>query len=150
MARFATAMLALSACATTPAAAQELPLPFIPDDEPIHVRQRGFSNEEAKDIVQEFLAGALEHGMIPRADPLRGRFRTFLLAALTNFMKDRRRSWGRLKRGGGHTPMSLDLDLGEPRYARTARTGEPPEKIVDRAWAQDLLGRCISELAGKP
>jgi hypothetical protein len=43
MARFATAMLALSACATTPAAAQELPLPFIPDDEPIHVRQRGFS-----------------------------------------------------------------------------------------------------------
>ena len=46
--------------------------------------------------------------------------------------------------------MSLDLDLGEPRYARAARTGEPPEKIVDRAWAKDLLGQCIAELAGKP
>ena len=42
MARFATAMLAISACAS-PAAAQELPFQFIPDDEPVHVRQRGFS-----------------------------------------------------------------------------------------------------------
>lgn len=42
MARFATAMLAISACAS-PAAAQELPLQFIPDDQPVHVRQRGFS-----------------------------------------------------------------------------------------------------------
>lgn len=42
MARFATAMLAISACAT-PAAAQQFPIPFIPDDEPVHVRQRGFS-----------------------------------------------------------------------------------------------------------
>jgi RNA polymerase sigma factor (sigma-70 family) len=114
------------------------------------VRQRGFGNEEAKDIVQEFLATALEHGMIPRADPLRGRFRTFLLASLTNFLKDRRRSWGRLKRGGGHAPVSLDLELGEPRYARTVHSGERPETIVDRAWAKGLLGRCISELAGKP
>lgn len=114
------------------------------------VRQRGFANEEAKDIVQEFLAGALQHGMIPRADPLRGRFRTFLLAALTNFLKDRRRSWARQKRGGGHVPMSLDLELGEPRYARDVRTGEPPETIVDRAWAKGLLGQCISELVGKP
>jgi len=113
------------------------------------VRQRGFGNEEAKDIVQEFLAIALEHHMIPRADPLRGRFRTFLLAALNNFLKDRRRARGRLKRGGGHTPISLDLEFGEPKYARTVNAGEPPEAIVDRAWAKDLLGRCISELQGK-
>jgi RNA polymerase sigma-70 factor (ECF subfamily) len=114
------------------------------------VRQRGFANEEAKDIVQEFLALALEHGMIPRADPLRGRFRTFLLAALNNFLKDRHRFWGRQKRGSGNAPMSLDLDLGEPRIARSASGGEPPETIVDRAWAKGLLGQCISELVGKP
>jgi RNA polymerase sigma factor (sigma-70 family) len=114
------------------------------------VRQRGFANEEAKDIVQEFLALALEHGMIPRADPLRGRFRTFLLAALNNFLKDRHRFWGRQKRGSGNAPMSLDLDLGEPRYARAGSGGEPPETIVDRAWAKGLLGQCISELVGKP
>jgi RNA polymerase sigma factor (sigma-70 family) len=114
------------------------------------VRQRGFGNEEAKDIVQGFLASALQHGMIPRADPLRGRFRTFLLAALTNFLKDRRRSWGRQKRGGGHIPMSLDLEMGEPRYARVVTTGEPPETILDRAWAKGLLGQCILELEGKP
>ena len=43
MVRFATAILALSACAATPAATQGLPLPFVPDDEPVHLRQRGFS-----------------------------------------------------------------------------------------------------------
>lgn len=42
MTRFATAILALSACAATPAAAQGLPLSFVPDD-PVQVRQRGFS-----------------------------------------------------------------------------------------------------------
>lgn len=42
MARFAIAMLAISACAS-PAAAQHIPLRLSPDDEPIHVRQRGFS-----------------------------------------------------------------------------------------------------------
>ena len=42
MARIATAILALSACAT-PAVAQEAPLSFVTDDEPVHVRQRGFS-----------------------------------------------------------------------------------------------------------
>jgi RNA polymerase sigma factor (sigma-70 family) len=113
------------------------------------VRQRGFGNEEAKDIVQEFLAGALEHGMISRADPLRGRFRTFLLRSLTNFLKDRRRSWKRLKRGGGRDPISLDLDLGEPRVSHAASAGEPPEAILDRAWARGLLGQCISELEGQ-
>jgi len=114
------------------------------------VRRQGFGNEEAKDIVQEFLKNALEHRMIPRADPLRGRFRTFLLAALTNFLKDRRRSGGRLKRGGGHAPVSLDLEMGEPRYARAVNTGEPPETILDRAWAKDLLAKCIQELEGMP
>ena len=114
------------------------------------VRQRGFSNEEAKDIVQDFLANALERHMITRADPLRGRFRSFLLAALTNFLKDRLRSLGRQKRGGGKSPLSLDLGIGEHRGARPADKGEQPETIVDREWAKGLLGKCISELMGKP
>ena len=46
--------------------------------------------------------------------------------------------------------MSLDLELGEPRYSRAVNTGEPPEKIVDRAWAKGLLEQCILELEGKP
>ena len=43
MTRFAIAILALSACATTSAAAQPLQLPLATDDEPVHIRQRGFS-----------------------------------------------------------------------------------------------------------
>ena len=114
------------------------------------VRQRGLSNEEAKDLVQEFFTSILEHNIIPRADPKRGLFRTFLLAALTNFLKDHRRSGGRLKRGGGRIPVSLDAALGDPKFARVAGQGEPPEKIIDRAWAKGLLDQCILDLQGKP
>jgi len=46
--------------------------------------------------------------------------------------------------------MSLDLEMGEPRYARSAGAGEQPETIIDRAWAKGLLGQCILELEGKP
>jgi RNA polymerase sigma factor (sigma-70 family) len=113
------------------------------------VRQRGFGNEEAKDLVQEFFAGALEHNIIPKADPQRGLFRTFLLASLSNFLKDHRRSGRRLKRGGGRAPVSLDASLGEPKVAAKVKASEPPEKILDRAWAKGVLGQCILDLQGK-
>ena len=46
--------------------------------------------------------------------------------------------------------MSLDPELGEPRYDRAVNTGEQPETILDRAWAKGLLSQCILELVGKP
>jgi RNA polymerase sigma-70 factor (ECF subfamily) len=114
------------------------------------VRQRGYDNETAKDLVQDFLTAALEHGTLSKADPARGRFRTFLLAALTNFIKDWNRAAARLKRGGGHALLSLDFEGGEQEYSRETATEETPEALFHRAWARGLLAQCISELKGKP
>ena len=114
------------------------------------VRQKGFDNETAKDIVQGFLADALERGTMFKADPSRGKFRTFLLAALTNFIKDWHKSASRLKRGGGHAPLSLDFEGGERQYAIDVASGETPEAALNRAWAQSTLEACISELRGNP
>jgi len=114
------------------------------------IRQKGFDNETAKDIVQGFLADALERGTMFKADPARGKFRTFLLAALGNFIKDWHKAASRLKRGGGQSTLSLDFDGGERQYAIDVASGETPEAALNRAWAQSTLEACISELRGNP
>jgi RNA polymerase sigma-70 factor (ECF subfamily) len=114
------------------------------------VRQKGFDNETAKDMVQGFLADALERGTIAKADPARGKFRTFLLAALSNYMKDWHKSSNRLKRGGGQSTLSLDFDAGERQYAFEVASGEQPETTLDRAWAQSAFDACVAELQGTP
>lgn len=114
------------------------------------VRQRGYDNETAKDIVQDFLTTVVEDGVISRADPARGRFRTFLLAALTNFLKDWTKASSRMKRGGGRPVFSLDFGAGEREYSREATSGETPETLLNRAWARSLLDRCLRELKGEP
>jgi RNA polymerase sigma-70 factor (ECF subfamily) len=114
------------------------------------VRQKGYDNETSKDLVQDFLTAALEHGTLSKADPARGRFRTFLLAALTNFIKDWNRASTRLKRGGGHALLSLDFEGGEQEYSLETATEETPEALFHRAWARGLLAQCIAELKGKP
>jgi len=114
------------------------------------VRQKGFDNETAKDIVQDFLADVLERGTIARADPARGKFRTFLLTALCNFIRDWHKSSNRLKRGGGHVTLSLDFDVGERQYSVEIASGETPETILNRAWLQSVLEESIAQLSGNP
>ncbi|HVE43173.1 MAG TPA: sigma-70 family RNA polymerase sigma factor [Planctomycetota bacterium] len=114
------------------------------------IRQKGFDNETAKDMVQGFLMDALERGTMFKADPSRGKFRTFLLAALSNFIKDWHKAASRLKRGGGQATLSLDFEGGERQYAIDVASGETPEAALNRAWAQSTLESCISELRGNP
>ena len=72
------------------------------------VRRLGHAPPDAEDLVQSFFASVLEKKSLRHADPLRGRFRTFLLACLKNFMA---KEWQRRragKRGGGTPVFSLD------------------------------------------
>jgi RNA polymerase sigma-70 factor (ECF subfamily) len=115
-----------------------------------YVRRRGIDNETAKDLVQEFLTTLLERRSIERADPSRGRFRTFLLAALDHFLSDWRKKEQRLKRGGGAPVLRFDFATGEHDYSLEVEAGETPEKIACRAWAHELLDQCLLELDGDP
>jgi RNA polymerase sigma-70 factor (ECF subfamily) len=114
------------------------------------VRQQGYSNETSKDIVQEFLKTLMERGSLRRADPARGRFRTFLLASLSNFLKDRAKAESRVKRGGDQTIFSLDFASGEAEFARDIARGERPETVLHRAWANSLWRHALDELQGDP
>jgi len=115
------------------------------------VRRHRFDIETSKDIVQSFLANILAHGTVVKADPKLGRFRTFILAALSNFIKDWSRTSTRLKRGGGHRPVSLDFASAEAEYSpQVASEDDSPEKVLNRAWARSLMDQAVEEMKGAP
>ena len=81
-----------------------------------------------------------------RVDPERGRFRTFLLAALKNFLAN---EWDRakaLKRGGGQTILSLQHESAESRYQLEPSHDLTPERHFERQWALTLLDQVLAAL----
>lgn len=113
------------------------------------VRRRGNEAVAAEDLTQSFFVFLLEKDRLQTADQSRGRFRTFLLSALNNFMKNEWRKESAQKRGGGRQILSIDFDVGEARYKSEPFHSLTPEKIFERSWAMTLLGRTFDELAQK-
>jgi RNA polymerase sigma-70 factor (ECF subfamily) len=110
------------------------------------IRMKGHSREEAEELTQEFFARILEHGGLTAADRQRGKFRSFLLASVSNFLANQ---WDRataLKRGAGVPALSLDFPLGEERFNREPCDGLTPEALFERQWALTLLGRVLDRL----
>jgi RNA polymerase sigma-70 factor (ECF subfamily) len=111
-----------------------------------HVRRRGHDAEEAQDLVQEFFARLLEHDDLQAADQRRGRFRSFLLAALDHFLANEWRRGRAQKRGGGHKPLALDFARGEARYLREPCHTMTAERVYERHWALTLIERAVAGL----
>ena len=110
------------------------------------VRRRGYSPHDAEDLTQAFFAHLLEKHGLERVDPELGRFRTFLLASLKNFLaNDWDRSHAR-KRGGGQTIVSLEQGMGESRYQLEPSHDLTPERHFERQWAVTLLDQVLAAL----
>ena len=111
-----------------------------------YIRRRGYSPEDAQDLTQAFFARLMEKHWVAAADQARGRFRSFLLAALNHFLAD---EWDReraQKRGSGAALLSLDLSTAEAQYAHEPIDAETPERIFERRWALTLLGQVLDRL----
>lgn len=110
------------------------------------VRRRGYRREDAQDLTQAFFARLLEKQVVVAADPARGRFRSFLLGSLKNFLAN---EWDRertQKRGGGRAVLSLDFTLADERFVREPVTHATPEKEFERNWALAVLDRALARL----
>jgi RNA polymerase sigma-70 factor (ECF subfamily) len=111
------------------------------------VRRQGRTHHEAEDLTQQFLARLLATDAVETARPERGRFRTFLLAALRNFLTDEWRRAQASKRGGGQVLISIDLSRAEQRFAEEpADQSLKPDQAFDRAWGLEILERAVSRL----
>ena len=107
----------------------------------IYVRRQGFDPAEAEDLTQGFFEHLFRRDRLHQADASKGRFRTFLLGSLQNFLNDYRDHCGRVKRGGGQTIISWEAQDAESRYLLEQADEVTPEVLFDRRWAVITLGR---------
>jgi len=111
-----------------------------------YIRRTGHGREDAKDLTQSFLCHFVEKGALSLADSQRGRFRTFLLAALKHYLVDEHRRASALKRGGGRVFQPLETDDGEDRYQFEPADLASPDVLYDRGWAKAVLAQALSRL----
>jgi RNA polymerase sigma factor (sigma-70 family) len=109
-------------------------------------RRQGNTPEDAQDLTQDFFARLLEKNYISKADPDRGKFRTFLLQSLKNFLLNEWKRAGRLKRGGDLEFVSIDTNAAEDRYAAEAPEEFDPDAEYETRWAVTLIEQVLTAL----
>ncbi len=119
----------------------------------VYLRRSGHDAEAAQDHVQSFFADLLARDNLKSADPLRGRFRTFLLTACRNHVANRGRAESTKRRGGEFRRVSLASSDGELRYDLEPVDQWTPERLFERRWALAVIdaamGRLREEYAAK-
>lgn len=110
-----------------------------------YARRCGRPPHDAEDLTQAFLAHILRPGALDGVRSEKGRFRSFLLASMRNFMADEHSRAAAQKRGGGLV-VSFDAMSAESRYAAEPRDTRTPEREFDRQWALRLLDEVLRRL----
>jgi hypothetical protein len=99
-----------------------------------HVRRHGFNPDNAQDLTQGFFQHLLERKVLKHADSAKGKFRSFLLGSLDNYLGLFRQHENAIKRGGGRELISLDVAEAESRYEFEAAEGLTAEQMFDARW----------------
>jgi len=118
-------------------------------------RRIGLRPPDAEDATQGFLVHLLQTNALATVAREKGRFRSFLLAALKNFLSHERERAAAQKRGGGERAIELDAMAAEARYALEPADNLSPDRLFDRGWALAVLEqaqerlRCEYDAGGK-
>ena len=111
------------------------------------LRRSGHGPEDAQDLTQGFFAHLLSRETrLQGVHPARGKFRSFLLACLTNYLHNERDKADREKRGGGSPHLSIDAAMAEEQYRLLPVEETDPAKIAMRAWANTLIQHVMQTL----
>jgi RNA polymerase sigma-70 factor (ECF subfamily) len=110
------------------------------------IRRCGHTPDQSQDLTQGFFTRLLEKQFLQGVDRQRGRFRSFLLAAVKHFLANERDRAHALKRGGGHVPISIDLLEAESWYKPAAVETTTPESLFERRWALSVLDHVMARL----
>jgi len=110
------------------------------------VRYRCHSPQDAQDITRGFFLHLLEHKAFTHVDTLTGKFRSFMIASLENYLSHQGELARRLKRGGKVEFVYIDLQRAEDRYRLEPVDHLTPEKIFNARWAMALLSTTMNRL----
>lgn len=108
------------------------------------LRRKGLKPAAAEDAVQGFFLHLLQRDFLPRLDPDRGRFRSYLLRSLEHYLVNLHAHDSALKRGGGYRFVPLDIALAERELPAAP---QPPLEAYENEWALGLMERALARLA---
>jgi RNA polymerase sigma-70 factor (ECF subfamily) len=109
-------------------------------------RRKGLPPDEAEDLVQGVFAALLERGDLAALDRSKGRLRSYLMAAASHLLANHHEAEAALKRGGGRRLVPIDRREAEARRPLEPSHRLTPERLFDREWAMELLGRVLARL----
>ncbi len=110
-----------------------------------YLRRHGYDNEQAKDLTQSFFHEVvLERDLVEKADPAKGRFRSFLLMALNRYLANVRKGQERQRR----TPKGnlVSLEMVEPPELSQLVDKSDPEDCFNLAWVSGLLEQALQDV----
>lgn len=110
------------------------------------LRRNGISSHEAEDLTQGFFAQLLSNQGLETVRREYGKFRSFLLASLKNFVADQRDRACAAKRSPDQPLLELDAQNAEDRYRMEPVDRTDPEKLFERRWALTLLEEVLAAL----
>lgn len=111
-----------------------------------YVRRRGFAPADAEDVIHGFFARLIEKGAFSQLQRDGGRFRSYILGSLKNFLSN---EWDRAqaqKRGAGRRPVPLDANEGECCFLSLKDEAGDPESLFERQWVFALLSQVMWRL----
>jgi RNA polymerase sigma factor (sigma-70 family) len=112
------------------------------------VRNRGYTVHDAQDLTQSFFVYLLEYKIYARVERQKGKFRSFLLASLKNFLAHASERERTLKRGGGQNFLPLheeQIENAESLFQTHSSTSSE-DRIFDRSWAAALVTAALERL----
>jgi RNA polymerase sigma-70 factor (ECF subfamily) len=112
----------------------------------VFVRRQGHQPSDAQDLTQAFFTRLLDKHALEHVDRAKGRFRSFLLGSLKNFLANEWDKAHAQKRGGGQQVISLDHDAAETWYGLEPSHDLSPDRIFERRWALTLLEQVLTRL----
>ena len=110
------------------------------------IRREGYPEAEAKDLTQEFFLRLIDREFLQRLRHQQGKFRSFLLAFLKNFLLEQRGKSKAQKRGGGKIIVSLDELSQDGSYLHEPVDHFSPDQVFERRWAQTIFQVALNRL----
>jgi DNA-directed RNA polymerase specialized sigma24 family protein len=101
------------------------------------LRRKGHPPHAAEDLTQGFFAHILQRDWLRNVGPEKGRFRTFVLRCLTNFVANQPR-----------LPATVPIVFGdaEERFAFEPSHHITPDRLFELRWAAALLDQAAARL----
>ncbi len=110
------------------------------------LRRRGHAPADAEDYTQGFFLRILDRGVLSKADPDRGRFRSFLLACLNHYVADERDKARAARREGARPLSGIDTNAANERYLSEPADTNSPDRLFERKWALAVMEHAMENL----